>query len=187
MPSVPDETQRQILDLLLKRIPEEEFLSRLGLPKDGVSPFANSVLRSALEEKDPDAVDAGISLMYHFGYDTSFLDALNALAVEPWHKRHEDIVFALGKLKAPSSIPALAQSAQARYAYLEDDEAFALGSKSIFALRNIGTPEAIRIIGDLARSDNEVLRKTAIGRLKDLAKNAATEECRSLAAALALQ
>jgi HEAT repeat protein len=96
---------------------------------------------------------------------------------------HEDIVFALGKLKDPSSTRILGETAVAKHSYLEHDEAFALGTKSIYALKNIGTPEAVRILGDLARNPNEALRKAALGRLKDIAKNGSTEAVRAEASA----
>lgn len=178
----PEVDPQLILDLLLDRITESEFLAITGLEKESIPALSKSILARALAENDPDAVESGLFLMFRFGRDPSSLDLLNALALESWHKRHEDIVFELGKIKDPSSVPVLAQTAVANHKYLENDEAFALGSKSIYALRNIGTPEAVEVLAGLARSPNEILRKTAIGRLKDLAAKHPSESIRRLAA-----
>jgi hypothetical protein len=185
MSFAPDQVSRLIADLFMKRISEPEFLSELGITKENAPGLAKELLDSAKAARDPEGVENGVFLMYRFGYDPSFVGILNALATEPWHKKHEDIVFALGKLKDPSSVPALAGSATATHPYLEDDEAFALGVKSVYALKSIQTPEAIRILGDLARSGNEVVADAAKGRLKDLSRNAATETARHLAGELA--
>lgn len=182
MPSDPEVDMQLILDLLLNRITESDFLATTGLEKESIPALSKKILARALAEKDADAVESGLFLMFRFGYDLSFLDLLNTLALEPWHQEHEDIVFELGKIKDPSSVPVLAQTAVAKHKYLENDDAFALGSKSIYALRNIGTPEAVAVLADLACSPNEILRKTAIGRLKDLATKNPSESIRSLAA-----
>ncbi len=183
MPSDPEVDMQSILDLLLNKITESEFLVKTGLEKESIPALSKKILTRALAEKDADAVESGMFLMARFGYaGQDFLNVLNTLALEPWHQRHEDIVFQLGKIKDPSSVPVLAQTAIANHKYLENDEAFALGSKSIYALRNIGTPEAVDVLSDLARSPNEILRKTASGRLKDLATKHPSESIRSLAA-----
>lgn len=183
MPSDPEVDPKLIMDLLLDRIPESEFLAKSGLEKESIPALSKKILTRALAEKDPDAADSGMFLLFRFGYGgQDFLSIFNALALEPWHREHEDIVFELGMIKDPSSVPVLAQTAVAKHKYLENDDAFALGSKSIYALRNIGTPEAVEVLADLARSPNEILRKTAIGRLKDLATKNPSESIRSLAA-----
>lgn len=184
MSSAPDQVSRLISDFFMKRISEPELLSGLGIAKEEAPSLAKDLLERAKAAQDPDAVENGVFIMYRFGYDARFANILNALATEPWHKKHEDIVFALGKIKDPSSVPVLARTAVAAHPYLEDDEAFALGVKSIYALKNIQTPEAVKVLGDLARSGNEVLADAAKGRLKDLSKNASTESVRLLAADL---
>jgi HEAT repeat protein len=112
------------------------------------------------------------------------LKVYNALALEPWHFRHEDIVFALGLIKDPSSVPVLPQTALAKHPYLENDEFFALGSKSIYALENIQTPEAIRVMGELAKNENEVIREIARKRLNAIAENGLTEANKAAAKAI---
>jgi len=157
-------------DLFLKRISEEKFLEEFHATRETIGGRILDMLEKGLLEKDRHSIESAIPLMYHFGISREYLGHLNALALEPWHGRHEDVVFALGKLKDPSSTDVLSATAIAEYPYLEDDEAFALGTKSIYALENIGTPEAIRKIGELAKSENAILKATAINRLKNTVK-----------------
>jgi hypothetical protein len=72
-----------------------------------------------LEKKNADVIESAVPLMYKFGISKDYLNALNALALEPWHHKHEDIVFALGKLKDPSSTDVLYKTSTAHHAYLD--------------------------------------------------------------------
>jgi len=170
-----DPDQKLILDFIAKRIPEEDFLRRLEFRSEPGLPLPLSLLQRALLEKDADAVEFGSMLMYRLGITPDYLSILNALAEEPWHRTHEDIVFALGKIQDPASVDTLSRTAVAKYPYLDYDEAFALGTKSIYALWRIRTAEAVAKLGVLARNENEVLRTTARERLADLAEKGAPE------------
>jgi HEAT repeat protein len=181
MPSAPENQKQLFSDLFFERISEDEFLEKFQKTRENISPAILEMLNYGLKEKASDAVEDAIPLMYRFGISKEYLEVLNSLAEEPWHHRHEDVVFALGKIKDPSSVDILARTAVAKHPYLEDDEAFALGTKSIYALKNIQTPEAIEKLGQLARNENDVLRTTAIGRLKDIAKKGESETARAVA------
>lgn len=184
MSSVPDKRQKKlILDFSLKRISENQFFQEYPSSREKIGSLTQSMLWDALNQKDADGVSFGVLLMYHFGITKDFLEVLKILAEEPWHQTHEDIVFALGKLKDPSSIEILSRTAVAVHPYLDIDEAFALGTKSIYALEKIQTPEAIQKLGDLAKSENEILRKAAITCLKYIMEKGETETLRAAAAA----
>lgn len=181
MSYVPNEKTKLVYALMAKRIPEEQFFRDFPATRESIHEVILSLLERGLDEKDVDSIEQAIPLAYRYGLSKDFLSALNALAVEPWHYRHEDIVFALGKLKDPSSVPILARTAEARHPYLEEDEFFALGSKSIYALENIGTVDAVRVLGILAESPNDVLRNTARKRLKNITESGEREDAKAAA------
>lgn len=181
MPSVPENQKQLFRDLFFKRISEDVFLEKFQKTRKSIGPAILELLERGLVEKDSDAVEAAMPLMYRFGISRDYLDVLNSLAEEPWHRKHEDVVFALGKIKDTSSVDILSRTAITNHPYLEDDEASALGTKSIYALKNIQTPEAIAKLGQLARNENDVLKTTAIGRLKDIAKKGDSESTKSAA------
>lgn len=170
MSSDHDKRWKLLSDLFFGRISEEDFLHEFGATKETIGSVILGMLKQGLDNRQGDVIEEAIPLMYHFGITKDYLGILNVLALEPWHRKHEDIVFALGKLKDPSSVDVLARTAEAKHPYLEDDEAFALGTKSIHALRNIQTPEAMKKLGALARYENEILRKTALRLLTQVAE-----------------
>lgn len=167
----PSDKTKLVYALMGKRISEEQFFREFPATRENIHALITEMLERGLAEKNPDLIESAIPLAYRYGISKDFLHSLNALAREPWHFRHEDIVFALGKIKDPSSVEVLSDTAVAAHPYLENDEFFALGSKSIYALENIQTPEAIKILGGLARNENEILRATARKRLEVISKN----------------
>jgi hypothetical protein len=172
----PDKRQQKlILDFSLEDINEERFFKEYPTSRGEIVELILNMLTEALQQQNADTVELGVMLVYHFGVTKVYLQILNDLAQEPWHSCHEDIVFALGKLKDPSSIEILTQTAQAKYPYTEADEFFVLGTKSLYALRNIGTYEAVLKIAELTRTENNILKSTALGLLSDLAESGESE------------
>ncbi len=181
MSFLPKEKQKLILDFILKRIPLDLFLIKFPAKEETIHSLILNMLKESLIRKDPEGVDFGIMLMFRFGIKKDFLELLNTLAEEPWHKKHEDIVSALDELKDPSSVGPLSKTILATYPYLELGDSDSLAKNSIYALKKIGTPEAVQKLGELAQSENAVLRSTATGRLKDLAKKGESDAIRNLA------
>ena len=90
------------------------------------------------------------------------------LSEASWHFKHEDIVSTLDYLGDNRSVEALYAAALAKFDYLNFDEAYALAVKAIYALRNIGSPEAIEKLKILSESNNEVIAHNATKRLKEI-------------------
>lgn len=184
MPSAPENLHELVWDLFSKRISKDDFPAAIHATLENMPSVISQLFAQGIQEKNPELIGSASILMYTYGIDGIYLEHLNALANETWHRNHEDIVFALGKIKDPSSVEPLSKSALVQHPYLENDDAYALGSKCIYALKNIQTPEAIHVLGDLARNENEILRTTAIGRLEDIAKKGESEAARTLAQTL---
>lgn len=184
MSYVPSPKTKLVYALMSKRISEDQFFKEFQTTKENISSAILDLMNRGLAEKDPDPIESAIPLMYRYGVSNRYLEQLNILALEPWHFRHEDIVFSLGKLKDPSSIPILEQTALAKHAYLENDEFNALGTKSVHALENIQTQEAIEAVGRLGRTGNEVVRSRAVERLKNIRMEGETESAKAAAASL---
>lgn len=120
----------------------------------------------AKDNKDPDLLEDGITLVFIFK-DVSYpIKKLNELLLNSWHYKHEDIASLLQNAKSPTSIDALYKAIMTRFDYLNFDDSYALAVKCIWALRDIGTPEAIDKLTQLSKSDNEVIRCNTIHQLK---------------------
>lgn len=86
--------------------------------------------------------------------------------MESWHYRHEDIASLLQDAKSPTSIDALNKAVMTKFGYLDFDDSYALAVKCIWALGEIGTPEAMDKLTKLSKSDNKIIRDNAINQLK---------------------
>jgi hypothetical protein len=168
MSSVSERERQLILEFLLGRITEETFRQEFPLEQGQEIHRVQEILQTALRARDPEGVELGLNLGHRFGFSESHVELLCRLAIEDWHQRHEDAVMALAKVRSPKSVDALFRAAMATHAYLEYDEAFALGVKSIYALGAIATVEAIERLRGLAACGNVVLEREARAELARL-------------------
>ncbi len=83
-----------------------------------------------------------------------------------WHRRHEDVASALGRLRSPASVGALVYLARWVPAYLEFDDARALAVKAIWALGGIGGEAAHEALRSLAGSECGVVAENAVAQLQ---------------------
>lgn len=89
-------------------------------------------------------------------------EALSRLLLEEWHESHEDIVFELGLIGDPRSIPAILQAAQSHIEYLERwGNLHEFQRKCAYALARIGTNESRDALEVLAASEDGHLREYA--------------------------
>lgn len=169
MSLVGEHERRLILDLLRKRISEDDFCAAYPMTPGEGSHVGYEMLARALQQQDAVAVAFGMYLGGRFGVTDEYLDVLLDLATAPWHETHEDVVTAIGTLKSPKSIDTLVRTATTHFPYRDYDEFNSLGVKCVYALAKIGTPEAIAGLRTLATSGDPNLARNASARLRDLA------------------
>jgi hypothetical protein len=93
-----------------------------------------------------------------------------ARLIQKDHIEHEDIIRFLQKAKDPYSIPFIRQAIELkpRLRYLAYDDYGSYYKKCFWALRDIGTPEAIAIIREYTASDIEAASKEAVYRISKI-------------------
>jgi hypothetical protein len=93
-----------------------------------------------------------------------------ARLVQKDHYEHEDIIRFLQDAADPYSIPFLRQAVQLkpRLGYLDYDDCGAYYKKCFWALKAIGTAEAIAVIKEFSTSDDSVIRNQALYRLSKI-------------------
>lgn len=179
--SADDRQNQLVIALALGKLSEAELLRQFPAAPEDRHSLGPRMLRAALANRDPDAVESGIILGYHFGLGRDYVELLERLVGEDWHQKHEDIVLALGKLRSPTSVEPLYAAAQSLHAYLIDD-GFELHSKGIHALSDIGTPEAVRRLEELFHKlEDPSLRAKIVRRFEALASAGRSEETRAAA------
>ncbi|MEW1914381.1 HEAT repeat domain-containing protein [Kitasatospora sp. NPDC085895] len=142
----------------------DEVLVHFG-ESDGAA-LALRLLRDAMERRDADDVE--MALIVHGAADASvekFLDPLIELFPADWHRKHEDVVSMLGKLRSPKTVPTLVEATRRVPEYLEFDECRALAVKAIWALGGIPGAEPREALEGLRDAENEIIRENAVKQL----------------------
>ncbi|MGJ6966501.1 HEAT repeat domain-containing protein [Streptosporangium sp. G11] len=159
-----EEDARVILSMGI--VPNEP---REGTPDDILRHFGTNdghelglrLIKDAVRRKDGYDVALAMMVCHAFGYTMDHFDVLVELSYADWHKKHEDVVSNLGKLKAPAAVEALYHATQWIPDYLDYDDDRTLASKAIWALGGTPGPEAERALVRLADSENEMLKEEA--------------------------
>ncbi|WP_024529719.1 HEAT repeat domain-containing protein [Serratia fonticola] len=153
-------------DFYSQKIPMDEVKERFSLEGKSQYEFIHDLLIEARDNKDPDLLEDGITLVFIFKEMKYPVKELNELLLESWHYRHEDIASLLQDAKSPTSIDALNKAVMTKFDYLDFDDSYALAVKCIWALGEIGTPVAMDKLTKLSNSDNKIIRDNAINQLK---------------------
>jgi hypothetical protein len=160
--------QKLVIDLALRRMSTDEFVSQFGVDLRRDHEFVHHALRQALDQKSGDDVECAMILAHKFGLSASWAPTLSALLRQDWHHSHENIASALQDIHDPSTVEDLYQTALTSHPYLAYDHAHALAVKCIWALHDIGTASAREKLALLADSSVMVIRENARKRLSHL-------------------
>ncbi|MFD8207626.1 hypothetical protein ACFV2S_14715 [Streptomyces sp. NPDC059695] len=142
----------------------DEVLAHFGEPDGGA--LALRLLRDAVERRD--AVDVEMAMIVKAVSGVSgeeFLEPLTALFPAEWHRRHEDIVSALGRLRSPGTVPTLVLATHWVPRHLDWDENRALAVKAIWALGALPVAEARAALEALRDAEDEIVRENAVQQL----------------------
>jgi len=124
-----------------------------------------SLLRDAVDHEDGLDVEMALIVCATFGFTMGHLDLLVRLAWAGWHHKHEDVVAALGQLRAPAAVDALYHAAWWVPDYLDFDESRALAVKAIWALGGTPGDKAEQALAELVGAEDEIVREAARAQL----------------------
>lgn len=124
-------------------------------------------IKQAIESKEEAKLERAIDLIWLYEDNEKFIDELNILLLEPNHKSHQAITKAIQSLKNPKSIPFIRKALQSNFDYLAYtcSESGTIAKWFSWALFAIGTKEAIDLIKEYTKSDDEGIRNEMIYRL----------------------
>lgn len=148
-------------DFALKRITKDALVARIGVDPSRDGAFVRSGLEHALVERAGDEIGLLMVVGAHFGAWPEWAPVLGELLLADWHTQHEDIANTLQNLRQPGSVEALFQAAQAKFDYRSYDEAESLGVRCLWALHDIGTPDAAARLRILAKHESKILSAQA--------------------------
>lgn len=168
-----DTEKRQISDLRIGFDGEqastiEDFLRNFrGGNCDPIS-LVGELLSDAVTSRSPDEAELAMLAGFRIGFTKAHINLLSTLAQEGWHYSHEDIASAFDEIRAPGCVNSLGYLAQWVPEYLEFDEARALGSKAVWALKKIGDASARVALREIAASQKDIVGKLAQEKLLEL-------------------
>lgn len=166
--SVTPEQRSQVMALVVvpgrESLSDDEFLA--GFDTTYGEALGLDLLRDAAAHRDPVDVELALVVCFRFGFSADHVPLLISLAFADWHQRHEDVAMALGRIRAPESVDALAHLAEWVPSYLEYDPARALATKAIWALGSINDDASHKVLESLALSDDAVVAGNAKAQLE---------------------
>lgn len=115
-----------------------------------------------------DEVTAWCELGLLFGTSQRATPILCGLLGRDDHARHEDVAKTLQDLRDPGTVECLFTRVGRRLEYLEYNDNTALACKCIWALHDIGTPDAIDRLRQLAHDPREEVSREVAARLEAL-------------------
>ncbi|WP_316194744.1 hypothetical protein [Bradyrhizobium sp. SZCCHNRI3052] len=162
--------RRLIWDLVQGGLSEESFIAQFGANPRTTPEIVRVELEESLTERSTDNLRFALILAFRFGLSRQWAPLLCKLMGEDWHHSHEDIAGALQDLRFPVTIDCLYRTALRKHDYLAYNDNESLAIKCIWALHDIGTPEAAEKLQRLSQSDLSArVREKALKRLSALA------------------
>jgi len=159
-----------VIEFALKRRSEKDLVTTLGINPASESDFIQREIVGASDRKSADVLEAVLILAFHFGASADLAVILCRLLVEDWHRSHENIALLLQQLRDPETVDCLYRCAQMQLDYLAFDDNYALAVKCVWALHDIGTPEAIGKLLLLVEDERQAVRDNARARLDELSR-----------------
>lgn len=128
-------------------------------------------LSEAVARRESDMVEAALTHTLALRCPLSaYFDLACGLLIEDWHISHEWLIGEFQDAEDPRAIPFLQQAIdlKPRLQYLDYDDYGSYYKKCLWALKAIGTPEAISVIRDCANSEIRELQEEARYRLSKI-------------------
>lgn len=174
--------QETVVDFSLGKIDAREFFRTYGVGESEIYREIALRLEEAISQRDGDLFDYTLLLVAKFeeripaSLQQTLVDAYIDLVVQDWHQKHEDIILTLQLARDPKSVTALTDAVRikSKLSYLDYDDYGSYYKKCLWALHDIGTPEAIAAIRECSESDVPELRKEAQYRLSRGGANASS-------------
>jgi hypothetical protein len=165
------ENEELLLSELSGRILSEKNFIR-NFPHDVVhdSSYIVDQISEAIKSDNSYRLDLLMQLIWLCQDKSSLTPILNELLIYPHHYRHQEIARLLQKNKNPSTIPYVRKALDSGFNYLaytgSNDRSIAKWFS--WLLSDIGTSEAISVIKEYSRSQNEEIRQEMNYRLSKI-------------------
>ena len=156
-----------ILNWITKKISSEEFWNSFGIDRKKFD-YILETLNKGFKEENSELIEYSL-LIYFKSFDGFFnkdnSQILYDLIIENWHRNHEDIARIIQKIRDVNSIPFLVKEMCLNLEYLEYNDGESLIRKCAYALADIDSNESLLKIKELSKSENQIIKASAIEQL----------------------
>lgn len=166
-----DAQVKQLLrDFALGNINPEQFRGGLPAGIQLTKEYVSAEINAAIDQPEREELNHAIRLLWVFTEHEEVLDVLHRLLLTPHHYHHQYITKSLQNIGSPSSLPFIRTVLESDFGYLKytASEPEVIAKWFSWALRSIGTPEAIQTIRDFAQSTNKGIRREMRYRLRKM-------------------
>jgi len=160
---------KKLSEYYLGKVESGELAKELGDKVKDVN-FIKQEIATAIDTKSKDIIERAIDLMWYCQDYEKLLGELNTLLLEPNHRSHQWVTKKIQDIGHPSSIPFIRKALETNFEYLEYtcSDTDVIAKWFSWALFSIGTKEAIDLIKEYAKSEDEGIRKEMTNRLNKL-------------------
>ena len=163
-------TDKQVLiDLADAKISYDQFLNRFSVDIKKDSAFVRKEMNAAIASRDPNEIGTTLPLIWLSGDIPNYTDILNDLLVNPNHRKHQQIARGLQDHPSSTTVPFVRKALESNFDYLEYtcSESNAIAKWFSWLLYSIfGTPEAIDLMKEYSKSNDEGISNEMLYRLK---------------------
>lgn len=159
-----------LITVMSGRLSRENFYRQFPVDIRKSKGYVISEVRNAMAKGDTEQLERAIFLIWLSGVDKDFVDILNELVINPNHRSHQVVAMAIQDVKSPSSVPFIKKALQSNFDYLQYtcSESGAIAKWFSWALYSIGTKEAIDLLKEYAKSEDDGIRKEMNYRLSKI-------------------
>jgi hypothetical protein len=167
-----DIERKLLLEMGGGEITRHQFYKEFPVDIRNSKDYVINEIRSAIDKENVEELELAISMIWLSENVGQFVDILNELLINPNHLSHQLITKTIQESKNPSSIPYIKRVLQSNFDYLAytGSDSDAIAKWFSWALHSIGTKEAIDVMKEYAKSEDEGIRNEMIYRLSKMRK-----------------
>lgn len=166
-----NEQQRIVFDYWMKgTIDDAAFTNAYGILPDEWPAEISRLFQLATATGSADILEYATHLHARLGTQIDVVPMFNELVTQTWHNCHEYMIRYLQEHPSEASVAALGKAIALKPSldYLDYDDYGAYYKRCMWALAVNPSPDAIEVIKECARSNDDALREQAVYRLRKL-------------------
>jgi hypothetical protein len=157
-----------LIDLNDGRLTVDNFLNRFSINLKYDNNYIRTEIEAAIQSADTDRLQITIPLIWFSADIPNFIDLLNELLTNPNHRSHQVIAKNLQDIApSPTTVPFVRKVLETNFDYLTytGSDSSSIAKWFSWLLYSIGTEEAINLMKEYSKSEDEGIANEMLYRL----------------------